>query len=132
VRFRKLFKNRDFIFLMGFKNLSPWLKGGIIGLIFGLLPVVNFLFSLLFVYRIIGLIPLLGVMLNNAIIFVLKLPATISASVLRLFVDTEALGGTMGFGALFMVLIFLSPILYFLVGALIGWIIGKIKSRNLE
>ena len=117
---------------MGFKNLSPWLKGGIIGLIFGLLPVVNFLFSLLFVYRIIGLIPLLGVMLNNAIIFVLKLPATISASVLRLFVDTEALGGTMGFGALFMVLIFLSPILYFLVGALIGWIIGKIKSRNLE
>ncbi len=91
---------------MGWKDLDSWLKGGIIGIIVYILATL--------VFWIIGLIIGAG-----AFFAIPSLPS--------LFVfNFEASAGQSS--NLFWVII-ISILVYFLIGALIGWIVGKIKSR---
>jgi len=96
---------------MGWKNFPTWLKGGITGLC-----IAGF-FSMLLIPSII-----IGAMVDQDaenmvgdIYHVLSFP-----------LDTDS--GSWGIDALFEIPITMG-ITYFLTGSLIGWIIGKIKSK---
>jgi hypothetical protein len=108
---------------MAWKDLQTWLKGGIIALLIGLFSSV--------LYIIVG--PLFNGFLSRIIYMIFILPFELvlfplfSSNVKNLFFDMEACF----FGCNPKFLGYVAIILaYFLIGALIGWIVGKIKSSK--
>lgn len=102
---------------MNWKNLPSWLKGGIIGLIPILIVMLaDFIFTCNF-----------GTHSEFCGLF------TIFAS-FPLYIITISKYGIFPYGdvptLVVIILPLLSLVMYFLVGALIGWIVGKFKSKN--
>ena len=94
---------------MGWKNLSYWLKGGIIGII------------VLIILLIIGFI--LDLTIQSSFF-----PYTLMMIFIPLIpfvLIIEAFG--IGFED---VIFFITLPAYFIIGAVIGWIVGKIKSKK--
>jgi len=77
VRFRKLFKDRDFIFLMGLKNWPYWLKGFLVGIILDIIIILvsrlNQQFAMASIFGIFGVFAFFGI------------PIFISLSILPIF-----------------------------------------------
>jgi hypothetical protein len=97
---------------MGWKEWPTWLKGGVIGLILSVL----FLIGL-----IICASSSLGSGSYGCINFIFPLFfGAFMASILN--IQNKFVG--------YFVIGFTNLIIYFLIGALIGWIVGKIKNRN--
>jgi hypothetical protein len=94
---------------MGWKKFPTWLKGGII------LGVISLLYSIFF-----NIALQLGFVLP--LFFFMEWPMRL-ASLLFGWGDL-----IMGWRGYFASLVFM-PILYFIIGAIVGWIIGKIKSK---
>ena len=105
---------------MGWKNWSYWLRGGIV---FDLLVIIIFL--LLYVlWLIIGGSGIYSLM--NLILFPLYwiFQVTRPVTFLEVFVFGSFLPNFQG------IIILLT--IYFIIGAIIGWIVGKIKKRKVN
>ena len=100
---------------MGWKNWSYWLKGGIIGLVIFL--IITVLFQLL--TSSISVVPTR----SNLFVYFL-MPGIISA--LMWCGDCQAKGGE---PIMISMMVVISIITYFLIGAIIGYIYGKIKNK---
>ena len=112
---------------MKWKNLPTWLKGGIIGLIIGILiSFGNYLYYLLFEQR---EIYLLWIKRPSIIRIVILFPFVIAAII-------SSLIGLRGRGSILLLpyrnlFIFLvGLVIYFLIGALIGSIVEKVGRRR--
>jgi len=125
---------------MGFRNWSSWLKGGLIGLVIALIysfMVGKLAIDAIIVYTLIGII--LGIITKYSIMLfeMWKFPYWLRGGllpivyglvfiVLNLFY--AALGGMSGDPAeIYLIII---PVILIPIGALIGFIIGKIKSKK--
>ena len=99
---------------MGFKELSAWLKGGVIGII---------IFFVLVIPLLICAFSCSSEGCIGCLIFSLPL---IFGSIFSWFdiinIENDILG--------YIVIAIINIPLYFLIGALIGWIVGKIRNRN--
>ncbi len=111
---------------MGWKRLSMWLKGGIVGVIIGIILVLA-----LIIYSVIHIE-------NNLLNIILGIPILpglfmmILWSSLSLGGSTNILGGyTSNLQGLAGNLFFMLNIIfsYFLLGIIIGWIIGRFRKR---
>ena len=87
---------------MGWKNLPSWLKGGIIGLLLYVVLVVS------------NITPIIAFLVSIQNFFA------------RFFLSPDD-WGSISFAFLFSFV--LAPILWFIIGAFIGWLVGKIKSK---
>ncbi len=101
---------------MGWKNLSAWLKGGIIG---GLIITIM-----------LTLLPLISDTVGKYLRFI-YLPGTYISILTNNFTLDWGQGVPLKI-KLFEILLFsaVNILFYFIIGALIGWIIGKIKSKK--
>jgi len=106
---------------MGWKNFPSWLKGGII-----VLALITFLFLILFVM---GAKNTTNLYNSDKISYsqVTPLYAYLIPNFLRIPLNTYSQTGTL---LSFIGRIIEGFILWFVVGALIGFIVGKIKSRG--
>lgn len=91
---------------MGWKNWPNWVRGGVIGILFAILSM--FLF-----------IPLTEDFFPSIAIIFLRI------DFISLIICKGICEGEMG-----MIQVYTILPSYFLIGALIGWFIGKIKSKN--
>ena len=94
---------------MKWKKLPSWVKGGIIGGIIGIIPLI---------YVVIWLVILKNSTLSDIVLF----PVNLVDNLLSTFLYS---GGDMGG----IIVLFIAPIFYFLIGALIGFIVGKLKKK---
>ena len=105
---------------MKWENLPTWLKGGIIGLILGLIT----FFILLALLLISGFCSFAGIEQCNTlfkkILFIFLSPA--------ILLGIRNIGVYEHFASLMILLFFLTTC--FIVGTLIGWIIGLMKKKN--
>ncbi len=104
---------------MKWKDFPTWLKGGIIGVIIGILTfLVGYFYQELTKDKI---RTMLVVEKRLWLIILIFFPVLISLLILEL----------MGIGDKYLVIVLLlSLIIYFLIGAFIGWIVGKIKPKK--
>jgi len=106
---------------MGWKSWPSWLKGGIIGLIFALI--------------VSGAVIILDSLFRNwlnsgGIIPLLLLVFNIIGVIIIFSMGIGAAGSNFNLNFLgYSIVLFSSLISYFVIGALIGWIIGKIKKK---
>ena len=96
---------------MGWKDWSYWLKGGIIGLIlfFLVLIIVSLKLNSDFAFIVYFLLWMPLLFLEDSALFFYQIEGYPQPTIL----------GIVCIG-----------IVYFLVGSLLGWIVGKVKSRN--
>lgn len=101
---------------MAWKNLSYWVKGGVIGLL-----IILFLFIIAFIYNLIfppssgtewGRFGLVWGLLLMAYLPLYWIFGT----------QIEEIGG---YGTMIFAIVF-----YFIIGAIIGWIVGKIRNKT--
>ncbi|MEK6885769.1 MAG: hypothetical protein AABX17_02280 [Nanoarchaeota archaeon] len=104
---------------MSWKNLPTWLKGGIIIGIIGAI-----LSSLILLFKISSLT---GMILFFFVIFYVLIPACAPKCSSGLCPNPNYCSSIET-----LIIIILSFVFYFLIGALIGFIISKIKSRNIK
>jgi hypothetical protein len=100
---------------MGWKNLSYWLRGGVIGLVVGL--VVNIITSIL----------------EN--IYSLNIVQTIPSKpyIVDLLIGFINIPNSIIFAIMFYIFYIIELAFYwFIIGALAGWLVGKIKSKKIE
>ncbi len=101
---------------MGWKDWPTWLKGGVIGLFLGLFIV--------FAYFVSDVSKsLFG---GNSSITIMTI--IITAPFILIYVFSLGILFSNN-DSLFRLGLYLSPIIYFIIGAIIGWIVGKIKGR---
>ena len=89
---------------MGFKEWPSWLKGGLIGFV---------------VSVILQLVPLIGFLIRAPVGLILLFILLPFVGENKISDDTAGI-----------LTVSLSLIFYFLIGALIGWIVGKMKSNQ--
>lgn len=94
---------------MGWRDLPTWLKGGIIG-------------------GIIGLVALLAIPLGTFSGDNVDMLIIIAGFPTFLALPSMFIIGTISHGNV-LAGIYLAPIIYFIIGAIIGWIVGKFKKR---
>lgn len=103
---------------MNWKRWPYWLRGGVIGVLI--------LVIILFLSIILALIGKVDVILNNPFIYIIVKILASPTSILNLFpidpINNSILWYCFG--------IISGVIVYFLIGAVIGWIVGKIKSKK--
>ena len=95
---------------MGLKNWPAWLKGGIIGAIISLLVSLSYFF-------------LIQLGFGVPTFFLFELPIKVASFI---FGWGQVLTGL----RVYVSALIFSPIFYFIIGALIGLIISKIKSKK--
>lgn len=116
---------------MGWKDWSSWLKGGVVGII---VFVISILVSLILSYlhsffynnginSVSLIIELFQIFLGIVVIYPVLLISEITNLNQYLIGSGEPLPGLSIIGGLTGLLI------YFIIGAIIGWIVGKIRSR---
>jgi len=104
---------------MGWKDLPYWLKGGIIGLVFAL--TLSLVFLSIHEFRLFG-----GVDgLFNFIIWIILV--LVPGLLINIFFNFSL--GEKALSTTFQIFVF-SSIFYFILGSIIGWIVGKIKGGN--
>ncbi|MBU3906855.1 MAG: hypothetical protein KKA64_01260 [Nanoarchaeota archaeon] len=87
---------------MGWKNWQSWLKGGVI---------------------------LLGIFILLNLIYLIFSMDSFFLAIINWFILVITQGNDFGLSDEYLILIsFLSAIFYFLIGAIIGWLIGKFKK----
>lgn len=112
----------DFIFIVGWKNLPYWLRGGIVGsslniLLFVLILVIAKIFgdyALILAFTIVPFVSPFFFGVSPLFFLDLSLPYNLNIP----FFVYQFLN------------ILIPLIVYFVIGAIIGWIYGKIKVRN--
>ena len=107
---------------MGWKKLSYWLRGGIIG---GVLAILFSLSSYILPDNLLYNSNFLGVIIS----FMIFIPMVTALFISNLFGCFFENGGvcyylnlTLGFVSMF--------VFYFIIGAIIGWLYGKIRNRK--
>ena len=108
---------------MGWKDLPSWLKGGIIGIVLFFIGILN-------IYLFDNRIPtflsiILGLSLIPGLLLKLFFIDRILISIFSLTCDNFKIHCPSYIDILSFIILFF---IYFLVSALIGWIVGKIKS----
>ncbi|MFZ5955588.1 MAG: hypothetical protein ACOYT4_04115 [Nanoarchaeota archaeon] len=94
---------------MAWKNLPAWLKGGIIGAI------------IIFIVNLISLF-IIKLGYSMQLFFFIDYPALFLSDIFNLGIIFQ------GWQAYLILFIFL-PLFYFIIGTIIGWIVGKFKSK---
>jgi len=112
---------------MKFKNLPAWLKGGIIGLIIGILFILGAYFYQWWVDYTAPTIPPVMIEKPNILKILLFLPF-----ILPFIIASLILFLLTGLENEYPITIFIGLIVYFLIGAFIGWIVGKVRKRKLK
>jgi hypothetical protein len=112
----------------GWKAWPYWLKGGVIGLI---IPILSyFLFTLLYIIMILFVsIGFQSSLINSIFVFIGSL-LSYGGNPMAIYLLFNTPGSNLEGGLLYAVLLPLSCLFYGLIGAIIGWIYGKIKSRG--
>ena len=115
---------------MKWKNLPTWLKGGIIGLVTGILTLLGcYLYQLWFEHTKQGDMFLAVIRKINPLEVLIVFPFVIAATI-------SSLIGLRGTSLIFKLpyanalISLLGLLIYFLIGAFIGWIIEKLKSKK--
>ncbi len=109
---------------MGWKNWPAWVKGGVIGFfsVFLLILIIRFFLNSV---SALGDSPgPLYLLLGKVYFIIYFIPGTLLLKIPFM--------GLLGYFNFFgeLLTIFICSLFYFLIGALIGWIVGKIKSKN--
>jgi len=115
---------------MKWKDFPAWLKCGIIGIIIGILTFLgNYLYQLWFESTKKGFIFAAEIETPSPIRILILFPFMIDTALLVL-VGLEVKGLAMGYISSNLLIFSFGLLVYFLIGAFIGWIVGKIKSKK--